>query len=513
MERGISIRLRLLGALTLVTLIAATAYAAVALKVRRDAIIREADGKLLVAACGVKAWLGPDYHDRIVDRHSITKAEFDGIVAAHDRICLETGLQYLWSVMVLDGRIVFTSATHSVLTDPTSDCATFLEEHTDPRVHDIVLATMRPHYSTFDNKWGKGRMVLLPEYDRHGRQVIHAASIRLSELESALARTVVESFVISAVILLAALGVSWLLARSLSVPLIQLTEAAHSMAQGNLDVRLTPGGSRELIVLCESLDTMRKAIRTQLATLRQEIAVRREAEQKLRDNERESLQAIERNQRLVQEVEHRVRNNLAGLISLVGLMKVTSKDLDAFATAIEGRLRAMAHVQRMLVESQWGQVELRELIRSTLDAMSPLARHEHRALLDGPPVSLMPEQVTPLTLVLVEWFTNSCKYGAHSTAQGRLKIHWEIRLQVHDPHIRLTWQERGGPRIDRPITPSLGTELVYGFVTRELRGQCWLQFPPEGADHAIEFPCLLSALPSATAGAAPGHQRSAAGKP
>jgi two-component sensor histidine kinase/HAMP domain-containing protein len=301
--------------------------------------------------------------------------------------------------------------------------------------------------------------------------------------------------VIIGIVTLVAFAVSWVLARSLSVPLVRLTEAAQRMAKGDLDVQFASGGSRELSVLSELLNKMRAAIRTQLTALRQEVVVRREAEQALRQSERHFAGLAERNQRLVQEVEHRVRNNLAGLISLVGLMKSTSRDIDSFATAIESRLRAMAHVQRLLVESEWGQVGLHELIRSTIEAMRPLTRFQNPVDIQGPPVSLLPEQVTPLTLVLVEWFTNSTKYGAHSTPQGRLKINWEVLLQAQEPNIRLTWQERGGPRIDRPTTPSLGTDLVYGFVTRELRGQCWIQFPPEGAEHAIEFPCLLSPLP------------------
>jgi two-component sensor histidine kinase/HAMP domain-containing protein len=488
-ERGISIQLKLLAAMGLVTLLAAGAFTVITLDARQNAIFREAEGKLLVAARAVREGLGPGYHDRIVDISSVSEEQFDRTVAAHNQFCRDAGLQYMWSVMVLDGRIVFTSATHSDLTDPDSDCAGFLEDHPDPQVYAQALATMRPHFTSFDNRWGRGRMLLLPEYDAHHRPVIHAASIRLADLERALAWTVVESTLISALAVAAALGLSWLLARSLSLPLVRLTEAARRMALGDLDVRLEPGGLRELSGLCASMDSMRKAIRAQLTALRQEIVVRREAEQRVRDSERHFARLAERNQRLVQEVEHRVRNNLAGLVSLVGLMRHTTGDVDAFAAAIEGRLRGMAHVQQMLVQSQWGSVQMRELVASTLNAMQPLARHQPAIAIDGPAIPLLPEQVMPLTLVLVEWFTNSCKYGAHSAPGARLRIGWKMGLQAHEPHASLTWQERDGPRIEAAAAPSLGTELVYGFVTRELRGQCWMQFPPDGADHAIEFPC------------------------
>ena len=44
------------------------------------------------------------------------------------------------------------------------------------------------------------------------------------------------------------------------------------------------------------------------------------------------------------------------------------------------------------------------------------------------------------------------------------------------------------PAITRPVSPSLGTQLVHDFVTIELHGDCQLSFPPTGVDHWIEFP-------------------------
>jgi len=189
-------------------------------------------------------------------------------------------------------------------------------------------------------------------------------------------------------------------------------------------------------------------------------------------------------------VDHRVRNNLAGLMSLVSAMKsnATSLDARAFASAIEGRLLAMIHVNRLLAETNWKAVDLRVLVTSLLDAVKQLGCHPIPVKVEGPPVLVSPRQTSPLSMILVEWFTNSCKYGAHSTATGRLMVVWAIDRSVNPPRLRLHWTETGGPPVRTPPRPSLGTELVEGVATLELRGKVDLRFPEEGADHTLDFP-------------------------
>ena len=110
-----------------------------------------------------------------------------------------------------------------------------------------------------------------------------------------------------------------------------------------------------------------------------------------------------------------------------------------------------------------------------------------------PSVPVPPRQTLPLSMILVEWFSNSCKYGAHTAHGGRLKVSWEVVTRATEekpavPHVRLRWQEFGGPQILGPVTPSLGTDLVRGFASRELAGRCELCYPLSGVDHMLEFP-------------------------
>jgi PAS domain S-box-containing protein len=218
-----------------------------------------------------------------------------------------------------------------------------------------------------------------------------------------------------------------------------------------------------------------------------DVTDRRRAEDALRE-------LAERNRLLASEVNHRVGNNLAGLLGLVAETSARATDVRGFAAAIEGRLRGMAQVHRMLSEAGWASLDLRALVRAASDAMQRLAPHKAEVVADGPPLSLRPGQALPLMMTLAEWFANSAKYGAHSTEGGRVEIRWGVVVD-HDgrnPLVRLTWRERGGPPITAPAAPSLGTDLVTNFVTRELAGQCRLGFPREGATHEIEFPVEIA---------------------
>jgi PAS domain S-box-containing protein len=214
---------------------------------------------------------------------------------------------------------------------------------------------------------------------------------------------------------------------------------------------------------------------------------RRRIDELLRISERHHRDAAEHNRLLVRELEHRVRNNLAGLLGLVAVMQERSTDVKSFGRAMESRLRAMAHVQQMLATSEWRALDLRQLVESLSTAMSFLTPFTIELVLKGPAVSIPSRRVLPLTLILAEWLTNSCKYGAHLHPQGRLDIEWELCQPDEPDRVRLHWRESGGPSPKRPIVPSLGYDLVHAFASRELGGTCRMDFPDSGAEHILEF--------------------------
>lgn len=220
----------------------------------------------------------------------------------------------------------------------------------------------------------------------------------------------------------------------------------------------------------------------------QDITERREHEKRLAESERHYREAAESNRRLLDEVNHRVRNNLAGLLALITMMRGRTTDIDVFVEALRQRLTAMNQVHGLLAQAAWQDVDLRRLIQSVFTPLSGAEVHGELCL-DGPAVRITPRQSLPLAMTLLEMFTNSIKYGACGAANGTVSVRWEFAaINGTGPGLRLQWVERGGPPITAPIGRSLGTDLIEGFVQYELRGRCELRYPPEGATHEIEFP-------------------------
>jgi PAS domain S-box-containing protein len=206
-----------------------------------------------------------------------------------------------------------------------------------------------------------------------------------------------------------------------------------------------------------------------------DITRRKRAEQTLRER-------LEVERMLLQELDHRVRNNLTALLSLVDMTRRSVDDIEGFAERITGRVRAMASVHGMLSDSRWGSLRLQSLITS-------IAPPEciKRIFLKGDDEPIPSRQVTGLAMVLHELMTNSLKHGALSVPEGRLDISWSVATEPVGAARTLTirWREQGGPEVQDHPAPSVGMELVDGLTRTELRGHAEVSFSRGGADHTL----------------------------
>jgi PAS domain S-box-containing protein len=268
MALRLTLRTVFLLAMLALVLLGAAVYSVIAYQVRKTDLVQGANVRLLMAGHVARTVVGPGYHDRITDPSSVSKEEFARIVATYDELCQQLGLQYIWSLMELDGQLVFTSATHTVLTNQHSACATFLEVHTKPEAYRHALATMQPEFATFRDKWGAGRMVLLPGWDQHHRRHLFAASVQLAGFEALLSQALRESVLVSLIVAALFSLLALLLARQFTRPLTRLTLAIERMGRGELDHPLAAGGVQELQRLADTFDAMRQTVRRQVGALR-----------------------------------------------------------------------------------------------------------------------------------------------------------------------------------------------------------------------------------------------------
>ncbi|MER9252636.1 PAS domain-containing protein [Mesorhizobium sp. M0598] len=190
-------------------------------------------------------------------------------------------------------------------------------------------------------------------------------------------------------------------------------------------------------------------------------------------------QAEERQQVLISELNHRVKNMLAVVASITNRTREYSASKEEFAEALIGRLHAMSRAYSLLSRESWTEASVEELLHQELDAFGA-----ERFELDGKRVSLKPVQGLSFGMAIHELATNAAKYGALSKPAGRIIVKWS----VVDGTFKLVWREKGGPRIKEPTDSGFGLTLLRGEIGYRLGGKVETSFRSNGLEAEIAFP-------------------------
>ncbi|MXO97930.1 histidine kinase [Altererythrobacter xixiisoli] len=186
---------------------------------------------------------------------------------------------------------------------------------------------------------------------------------------------------------------------------------------------------------------------------------------------------------LTRELNHRVKNSLASVLSIIALTRRRSKTLDEFADGLDGRIRALSATHDLLTQSDWGTTPVRAVVETELRPYANASDHE--IVLNGPEISLAPNDALSLGLATHELATNAAKYGALSQAGGTVSVSWEL---VGEGKARIVWKESGGPPVPEQRGRGFGTDLIERVVANELKTPVELDFPPDGVR------CVLQVL-------------------
>lgn len=185
----------------------------------------------------------------------------------------------------------------------------------------------------------------------------------------------------------------------------------------------------------------------------------------------ERKRAQDQQELLIAELNHRVRNILGLIRSLVKQSQRTAGSVEEFTEAIDGRVHALAQAHDQLTETEWKPVPLRELLRTEVRAY--LDGEEDRVILKGPEIQFAPEAFSTMTLVFHELVTNSVKYGALSVPSGRVEI---VSTFKGDSFVRIDWTETGGPAVKAPTRRGFGTTIIEKSVPFELSGKAEINY-------------------------------------
>lgn len=174
---------------------------------------------------------------------------------------------------------------------------------------------------------------------------------------------------------------------------------------------------------------------------------------------------------LNEELNHRVKNILALIKSLVSQPVDDGASLETYVEALKSRLVALSFAHDQIVRGDGG-----GSLRKLLDAeLSPY--RDSSIALAGPNVSFNAQAFSVMTLVIHELATNAAKYGALSRPEGHLNVAWSLNGAGD---CQIDWQESGGPPVTRPSRQGFGSLLIERSIPYDLGGSAEVDYRAEG---------------------------------
>ncbi|QZD88830.1 GAF domain-containing protein [Qipengyuania aurantiaca] len=189
----------------------------------------------------------------------------------------------------------------------------------------------------------------------------------------------------------------------------------------------------------------------------------------------ERAKAQSKQELLIAELNHRVRNILNLIRGLISQSKREARTIEEFSDIVGGRISSLASAHDNITKGNWSAAPLRELVETESHAY--FSGQQDRVHLNGPEVQIAPEAYTVLALVVHEMITNSAKYGSLSDSTGVLEI--EVTRNA-DGSMQLGWAEKGGPPVKPPTRRGFGSTIIERSIPFELGGEASIDYKLSG---------------------------------
>ena len=189
---------------------------------------------------------------------------------------------------------------------------------------------------------------------------------------------------------------------------------------------------------------------------------------------------------LIRELHHRVKNTLANVRAMMSATARSSGTVEDFVRDFSARLVSLADTHSMLTDDYWQTASLQKMLEGELRHYE--TQNKPRIVLEGPNVLLVADIAIPVGMAFHELASNSSKFGSLSRPHGRLEVHWSIGRSGDTQIVNLDWQERDGPRVERPKRRGFGTTLLEKVVTVQCNAEIELEFHPDGLHFTMALP-------------------------
>lgn len=218
-------------------------------------------------------------------------------------------------------------------------------------------------------------------------------------------------------------------------------------------------------------------------------------------NQRLQNEAAQRQDLLIAELNHRVRNILGLVHAIVSQSRAGARSVDDFVTVLRGRIQSLARAHDQITDTSFSSQSLSDMIRTEFEAY--VGDKASRVELSGPPIRIEAGAFSTLALVVHELVTNSAKYGALSDSAGTVEVRWHI----DEEHCCvINWREHGGPAVQAPTRRGFGSTVIERSIPHELNGEAHLTWRLEGLEAEFTLPpdiLSVSEPPAAVSAAKP----------
>ena len=196
---------------------------------------------------------------------------------------------------------------------------------------------------------------------------------------------------------------------------------------------------------------------------------------------------------LINELNHRVKNILATVQSIVWQAVRKSTDAKVIAESVQGRLSALSRSHDLLARENWASAGLRDIVTEALEPFGVSGALAERLVISGDNIRLSPRVTLALAIAINELATNAMKYGAFSNEAGSMEITWAVVPSSNGDRLILNWKEKGGPAVSPPARKGFGLQVIEHGLAQELEGSVNLEFQPSGLIFTLDFPVLRDA--------------------
>jgi two-component sensor histidine kinase len=201
----------------------------------------------------------------------------------------------------------------------------------------------------------------------------------------------------------------------------------------------------------------------------------------------EELRRTREQQRLqIIELQHRARNVLALVRSIIRRSNDTAESTEDFVSHLEARISALARTQGALILDGRAGPELEDLIRTELAAN---AVRDAQFAIRGPSVRLSTRAAETMALTLHELTTNALKFGALTAPAGHIAVSWSVDNSMTPAKLQWRWIESGVSMAHaEPPRRGFGQELIERVLPYELGACTAFALAPGGVHCEIDLP-------------------------